>query len=171
MAYRVVVTREGDQWLADVPELEGAHTYAATLRKLDQYVREVVVMAADLPDEAMPSLELEYEYRLGDELLDQRIERIRKNRAVIEQIQREVDADTENVLQLALTPAGLHLSQRDVADLIGLSHQRISQLVNEVPDELLREAIEDPDQLAMVREMGMRAVMVVPMTSARGRAP
>ena len=27
-AFRVVVTREDGQWLADMPELAGAHTYA-----------------------------------------------------------------------------------------------------------------------------------------------
>ena len=49
--YRVVVTREDGHWLADVPSLEGAHTYARSLPTLDQAVREVVVLAADLPDE------------------------------------------------------------------------------------------------------------------------
>lgn len=56
--YRVVVTREDDAWLADVPELPGAHTYARTLPALDQAVREVVVLAADRPDEDMPTLRL-----------------------------------------------------------------------------------------------------------------
>jgi len=63
LQYRVVVTREGEDWLADVPELEGAHTDARSLPTLDQYVREVIVMAADLPDEVMPDLELDYDYR------------------------------------------------------------------------------------------------------------
>jgi hypothetical protein len=57
--YRVVVTRENGHWLADVPALQGAHTYARSLPALDQAVREVVVLAADLPDEAMPGLVLE----------------------------------------------------------------------------------------------------------------
>jgi len=33
--YRVVITREDGQWLADVPSLEGAHTYAGSLPALD----------------------------------------------------------------------------------------------------------------------------------------
>ncbi len=69
-AYRVVVTREDGHWLADVPGLQGAHTYARSLPALDQAVREVVVLAADLPDEAMPGLVLEYDYHTGDEDLD-----------------------------------------------------------------------------------------------------
>ena len=59
-SYRVVVTREHDRWLADVPDLQGAHTYARSLPGLDQAVREVVVLAADLPDAAMPDIELDY---------------------------------------------------------------------------------------------------------------
>lgn len=58
--YQVHVTREGDQWLADVPELEGTQTYAPNLTALDRYVREAIVLGADLPDEAMTRLELTY---------------------------------------------------------------------------------------------------------------
>ncbi|MDQ2874318.1 MAG: hypothetical protein M3Y33_05715 [Actinomycetota bacterium] len=57
--YRVVVTREDGHWLADVPELDGAHTYARSFPALDRAVREVVVLAAGLPDEAMPGLALD----------------------------------------------------------------------------------------------------------------
>jgi len=38
-AFRVVVTREDDQWLADMPDLPGAHTYARSLPSLDQAFR------------------------------------------------------------------------------------------------------------------------------------
>ena len=69
-AYQVVVTREDSHWLADVPELQGAHTYARSLPTLDQAVREVIVLAADLPDEAMPELILDYDCHTGDPELD-----------------------------------------------------------------------------------------------------
>ena len=49
---------------------QGAHTYARSLSALDQAVREVVVLAADLPDEAMPGLTLDYDYHIGDADLD-----------------------------------------------------------------------------------------------------
>ncbi|SHG04798.1 type II toxin-antitoxin system HicB family antitoxin [Streptoalloteichus hindustanus] len=62
-AYTVVVTRENGTRLADVPELQGAHTYARTLPELDQYVREVIGLAADLPEEAVPDLRVDYEHR------------------------------------------------------------------------------------------------------------
>jgi predicted RNase H-like HicB family nuclease len=59
--YRVVVTHEDGRWLAEVPALAGAHTYARSLPALGQAVREVIVLAADLPDEAMPGLVLDFE--------------------------------------------------------------------------------------------------------------
>jgi hypothetical protein len=68
--YRVVVTREIGAWLADVPKLAGAHTYARTLPALDRAVREVVVMAVDRPAEDMPLLRLAYDYRTGDPEVD-----------------------------------------------------------------------------------------------------
>jgi DNA-directed RNA polymerase specialized sigma subunit len=128
VSYRVVVTREGSHWLADVPELEGAHTFANSLRKLDQYVREVVAMAADLPDEAMPELEFEYEYQLGNPALDERVRRIRQDRALLEQIRQRLEEDREGVIGLAFATGGEPLSQRDIAEIIGLSHQRVSQI-------------------------------------------
>jgi PAS domain S-box-containing protein len=43
-----------------------------------------------------------------------------------------------------------------------------SQLYNEIPDELLEQSVPDPEQLAALRMLGMRAVMIVPMPTARG---
>lgn len=43
-----------------------------------------------------------------------------------------------------------------------------SQVLNEIPDALLSEAVTDPDQLAFLRSVGMRAAMVVPMVAASG---
>ena len=46
MKYHVVVTRDGDGWMADVPALPGTHTWAKTLRALDRNVREVIGMTS-----------------------------------------------------------------------------------------------------------------------------
>jgi predicted RNase H-like HicB family nuclease len=60
--YRVVVTREGDDLLATVPSLPGAHTFAQTMADLDTNVREVVVLAADLPADSTDSFDLDWDY-------------------------------------------------------------------------------------------------------------
>jgi PAS domain S-box-containing protein len=43
-----------------------------------------------------------------------------------------------------------------------------SQLVSEIPDELLEQAVEDPEQRELLRTIGMRSVIVVPMPAASG---
>jgi PAS domain S-box-containing protein len=44
----------------------------------------------------------------------------------------------------------------------------VSQVLNDIPDELLRQAVDDPEQLEIVRSIGMRAAMIVPMVAASG---
>jgi hypothetical protein len=123
--YRVVVTREDGHWLADVPGLQGAHTYARGLPALDQAIREVVVLAADLPDEAMPGLVLDYDYRTGDAGLDATALEVR-------QLRRQADelaaAATARTAQAATELVARGLSVRDAAALLDISPQRVSQL-------------------------------------------
>ncbi|HLI76476.1 MAG TPA: hypothetical protein VKV02_05970 [Acidobacteriaceae bacterium] len=124
-AYRVVVTREDGHWLADVPALEGAHTYARSLPTLDQAVREVVVLAADLPDEAMPGLVLDYDYHTGDDSLDATAREVRELRHRADEIAAAAAARTG---EAAAELVARGLSVRDVAALLGISPQRVSQL-------------------------------------------
>jgi len=44
-----------------------------------------------------------------------------------------------------------------------------SQLVADIPDELLEQAVPDPEQRALLRSIGMRSVIIVPMVPASGR--
>ena len=48
--YEVIVTREGDSWLADVPAVPGAHTFARSLAGLARSVREVNARTRHAPD-------------------------------------------------------------------------------------------------------------------------
>ena len=123
--YRVVVTREDGHWLADVPELEGAHTYARSLPALDQAVREVIVLAAGLPDEAMPDLALDYDYHTGDPELDTTALEVRRLRRQAGELAAAATARTS---QAAGQLAARGLSVRDIAALLGISPQRVSQL-------------------------------------------
>jgi DNA-binding NarL/FixJ family response regulator len=124
-AYRVVVTRENGHWLADVPELQGAHTYARSLPTLDQAVREVIVLAADLPDEAMPDLKLDYDYHTGDPELDTTALEVRRLRREADELAAIAATRTG---QVAAQLVARGLSVRDVASLLGISPQRVSQL-------------------------------------------
>lgn len=125
--YQVVVTREADVWLADVPTLEGAHTYSRTLSALDRAVREVVVLAADLPDEDMPILHLDYRYRTGEPEIDDVAAEVRTLRARADELSADATRKTSTAA-VALVARGL--SVRDVAAVLGVSPQRISQLTS-----------------------------------------
>jgi hypothetical protein len=123
--YRVLVTREDGPWLADVPELQGAHTYARSLPGLDQAVREVIVLAADFPDEAMPEVVIDYDYHTGDPELDSTAMEVRRLRRQADELAATA-ATRAGQAAVALVASGL--SVRDAAALLGISAQRVSQL-------------------------------------------
>lgn len=131
-AYRVIVTREDNVWLANVPELAGAHTYARSLPALDRAVREVVVMATDLPDKDMPTLRLTYIYGTGDAELDAVTAEVRALRARAEEFSSAATARTNDAAALLVRRG---LSVRDAAALLGVSPQRISQITPRKPTE------------------------------------
>ncbi len=128
-SYTVNVTREGDNWLADVPQVEGTHTYAKSLRQLDAEVREAIAVALDLDEDAEAGLDLEYEIRSGNDELDLQAAKVRRLRAAVVQTEAVLAQTTPKVV------AGLlknKQSVRDVAFQTGLSPQRISQIKQEV---------------------------------------
>jgi hypothetical protein len=123
--YHVVVTREDGVWLAEVPGLSGGHTYARTLAALDKAVREVIVLAADLPDEAMDSLRLSWDYHTGDDAVDEQTARIRHLRVEADQLSAQASAYTATMAHRLIERG---MSVRDAATLLGVSPQRVSQL-------------------------------------------
>jgi len=125
--YRVRVTRDVDgSWLADVPDLQGAHTFARTLPRLDQYVREVIVLAADLPEAAMPDLDLVWEVDSGDPELDGALAAVRDTRRQVAETLEWLERSTA----AGATDLGARgYSVRDAAVLLGVSPARAGQLM------------------------------------------
>lgn len=123
--YRVVVTREGDAWLADVPDLPGTHTWAKNLPGLDRSVREVIALGEDLPDGAETRLSLIYTYDIGDPELNAVTAHLRAER---ERIQREERQLAEQTAAVAAQLTERSMSVRDAAALLAVSPQRISQV-------------------------------------------
>jgi predicted RNase H-like HicB family nuclease len=124
MSYHVVVTRDDDGWMADVPALPGTHTWAKTLRALDRNIREVIGMVEDLPRSAEASLDLDLKYRTGDPDLDSRSSQLRARRKETERNAAEVASETR---KLAGQLAG-QLPVSDTAVLLGVSKGRVTQL-------------------------------------------
>jgi hypothetical protein len=124
--YRVVVTREGRAWLADVPELTGAHTFARNIPGLDESVREVIAMVEDLPEGAEHSLDLAYEFHTGIPAIDDATSRLRADRERIKREEKDLAERTAQVARDLVTRYSM--SVRDAAALTGVTKQRISQV-------------------------------------------
>ncbi|HLL68825.1 MAG TPA: hypothetical protein VK453_24390 [Micromonosporaceae bacterium] len=122
--YRVIVTREGDQWLADAPDVEGTHTFAKSLPKLDDYIREAIALGEDLPDGAEAGLDLAYEYHIGDAEMDVVTAELRAERARLNAAERDLTERTAAAAKKLVE----RLSVRDAATLLAVSPQRISQV-------------------------------------------
>ncbi|MCG5464314.1 GIY-YIG nuclease family protein [Micromonospora sp. MED01] len=124
--YVVQATRQGRHWSADVPSLEGTHTFARNLPALDKSVRECIALTRDLPVGAEADLRIDYEYDTGDEQLNERTAWLRADR---ERVRREREVAAAATADLALRMVSeLGLSVRDAAVLLDVSPQRISQV-------------------------------------------
>ena len=124
MRYHAEVLREGTAWIASVTNADGAHTYSRTLRGLRSEVEEAIRAAEDLPDG--DALEVEYDFLNADEEV----------RAAVAVGEKRADLDHQKQLLLVegllraqkLIERGM--SMRDVADLIGVSPGRVSQILS-----------------------------------------
>jgi hypothetical protein len=128
--YRVVVRRDPEDarfWLADVDGVDGAHTSSRSLASLDRYVREVIVLAADLPDDAEVGLILEWDYQTGDPTADRQAEELRHRRAELDEAARELTLKTAELARRLVTQGGF--SVREAATLLSVSPARIDQMV------------------------------------------
>ena len=125
MSYTVEVTREGDAWIARILGLPGAHTYARNLEALDRYVREVIVLAADLEDDQEFAFDLNYVYEGAPEIV-LAAAALGARRKAREAEARSMVADTA-ARAVELAEAGY--SVRDIGHLLSITKGRVSQIV------------------------------------------
>lgn len=115
--------REGDVWEARVRGVEGIHTFGRTLAKAQHYLREAIAAWFDIP---MENMEVTPVLLVGSPELTQQVNAVIAARIELEDRSTEVAQQLVGVAR-ALTQAGL--SQRDVAAALGLSHQRVHQIL------------------------------------------
>ena len=125
VSYKVVVTREGGNWLADVPGVRGAHTFARSLLSLDRAVREVIELMDDSRDSAS-EITIDYAYEGFDGSVDAAVMAGRERRALTV---RERDLRGRTRL-LASELVAQVFSVRDAARMLEITSGRVSQLVN-----------------------------------------
>lgn len=118
--------RSGDWWAIEVPEVAGVHTQVRRLDQAPAMVRDAVSLMTDVPED---SIEVEVVPEV-DEEVSNAIAQAAFMREEAEVMAREATDVIVGVAR-ALTDAGLSL--RDAGAVLGISHQRVAQLLNPAP--------------------------------------
>lgn len=125
--YEVWVTREDNLWVADVrglpPHLIGA-TDVEHFADLDEEVRDLI---AGLTDTEPDHFAIDWRYQVNGKDVTDKLARFLAVESELRERLAERDAARIDAVR-QLTAAGL--SQRAVGDVLGVSHQRVNQLVN-----------------------------------------
>ncbi|MCK1798165.1 type II toxin-antitoxin system HicB family antitoxin [Streptomyces sp. XM4193] len=121
--YEVTARRSGDWWALEVPELPGVFSQAKRLDQADEVVREAIAAMTDVEPEDVrvrvaPVLSAEEREALA---------RVREARAESER----AAAKEREAMQSAAAMLAEGLSQRDTGRILGVSFQRVSQLIKE----------------------------------------
>ena len=120
--YTAVFERdESGAWLARIPSIRGCHTYGRTLEQARSRLREALGLWVARPEQAV----IKEEIRLPTDLRAA-IQRSRRTRERAEREREHAQEETRAAAE-ALVDEGVSL--RDAGELLGLSHQRVQQIV------------------------------------------
>jgi predicted RNase H-like HicB family nuclease len=121
--YHVVYERDPTGvWTVDVTDVPGCHTWGETVSKARRYVRDALALWVD--DAATASL---IETFVLPQDVNAAVEDSRAARARLEEDQREAGQRTEQAARQLVN--GLGLGLRDAGEVLGLSYQRVQQIV------------------------------------------
>ena len=121
-SYSVTYRRDpgDDAWLADVEGMPDVHTFGRTLEEAAVNAREAIAVTVDV-DES--DVELEEHFAVAE--ID--VEELAEMRDRAQEL-HEIYLSRQRAAALRLAEAGV--SRRDSARLLGVSHQRVQQLVS-----------------------------------------
>lgn len=114
------------QWLAELQELPQVHTYGRTLGKAREHLIDALALWLDIPAEGVLG-QIDFSIPELPDHVQESVQRALAEREIADAVNRSAsDAVTEASVALV---KDAHLSLRDAADVLGLSHQRVQQLV------------------------------------------
>jgi hypothetical protein len=146
--YHVRVRRDPEDarfWLATVDGLDTLHPSARSLSTLRKHVLDVIVLAAELPDDADP--DIDWTYETGDDETDAALLALRTRRASLEQELAQVTAKTEEYARDLVLRR--HMPVREAAALLGISPARVGQLTSTPTSR--RAAVNVPMSTSSIR--------------------
>ena len=121
--YKAVFERdESGAWIVRVPQIPGCHTYGRTLDQARRRIREALSLWVDDAEEA----EIEAEIRLP-RAAREALDRAKRARARADRERSRAQEETERTARALLDEVGIGM--RDAGELLGISHQRVQQLV------------------------------------------
>lgn len=123
--YKALCTREGDWWAVDVPEVPGVHTQAKRLDHAEGMARDAIALMLEVP---LDSFDVEIEPVL-DADVDKALEEWTESIQALEDKKEQVGMAIVALLILLVRQRGL--SYRDAGRIVGLSHQRVQQILKE----------------------------------------
>lgn len=125
--YRVTVTREDGTWFADVRDLP-AHLVGATdvprFADLDVEVRDLV---AGLTDTAPDQFDLAWQVRFGDIDVTELVVEFEHVERHLDELEMRRDEVRRELIRIGLAAK---LPQAAIADVLGISQQRVGQLAS-----------------------------------------
>lgn len=121
--YTVTARRTGDWWALEVPDVPGAYTQCKRLDQAADMAREAIVLILD-NDEA--DIDVEIQPQLPPKM-DKLVLSFRRAREAQEEAVRQAQQEQSEALHDLVVEC--HLSYRDVGRIVGLSHQRVSQVL------------------------------------------
>lgn len=125
--YTVTVTREDNLWTAVVDGLPRGVVGAMDYENFGDVADEVPELIADLTDADPAAFTIDWRYVVNGKDVTEVLVSFLDHTQTLRQAQAEQDRARKEALA-AMADAGL--SQRAMADVVGVSHQRVNQLVN-----------------------------------------
>lgn len=136
--FTVTAQRGQRRWILQCVEHPGALSEVARLSEAETAIREAIAYVADLPADSfsitvVPSI---------DARARGHIEAATRLRTQASQAQKQA---SDEIVQAALTLAESGLTLRDIGTILGLSHQRVHQLLTaNAPERAARWQSPDP---------------------------
>jgi hypothetical protein len=147
--YSVFVSREDDLWVAVVENLPAGATDVERFEELPEAVSDLISTLLDVEPN---TFWIDWHYRLGEHDLTSLIGNLREWEDLAERAARNRDA-SRRAAMTSMRSAGL--SYREIADVIGISHQRVGQLLSESGQHI---DVQFPTAISVVHEKWTRHV-------------